>query len=323
MRVQVPSLAHSLGAIAAELRTRYRGIAGVGFGFRHCDRKQDLSSERVLKVLVKEKLRPLPKHIARLPKHLQLVSRVFGQKIEVKVGVDVAQMPKAEPTWLRVMPANGGVMTAAAYATWTSANGRPQIGVVTAGHGLWRDSATPRRTARIRLGQGPSATEVRANVVAASKYTDGVDVGLLRLDPRDRGDAPKLRSGSFEIALDLAARLGDPQDHLASGATFETENVIETIETIAFYESVTLNVTGWDQVKMRDVIESQDSGPSFVGGTSGAAIVDAQSGTALGIQSLCLDPGTNQRSLATSFLSARAWLRENVSPNLELQWKLG
>ena len=46
---------------------------------------------------------------------------------------------------------------------------------------------------------------------------------------------------------------------------------------------------------------------------------------ALGIQSLCLDPGpassANRRSLATSFDAALAWIRGATGLGVEIFWK--
>jgi len=340
--ITVGELGNPLGEIGtALLRSLPRaGIVGVGLGARVRERTGRICKQIVIRVVVRKKLRPLPRGTPRIPAALLLESVYLGQRVRVRVPCDVQTRPTGVPTFLAIsLPGREGRLSVGAYARWTE-RGQPHLGVVTAGHGCWRQAqdARPQTRALLDLGpsceHGPLITRVRA---ASHLQRDGVDVAVLDLGPQQsaRGRDPCLldiwQRTQTAGQERLTALLGGRGDERQIRSTFK-HFLVEPgpCASLAYFTSIQVRVQGWGLVRFQDAVETRGSPASFIPGTSGLGIVSQPTGDtpreALALQSVCLDPASSggrwRWSLGTSVWKAQAWLAANFRDDLTLHWDL-
>lgn len=313
------------------------GIRAVGLGRRRRERLEGrpLASEIGVKILLRKKLRPLPRGIPRIPKSLHLETRFLGQTVAFKVPVDIEQSYSAIPTFYQIRTGLEGDLVVGAYALWQERS-KSKIGVVTAGHGLWKHSSDsePIRKAGVILGENCEPQSVTGKVRCASHLKrDHLDVALLEL-PR-----AATATGIAECFKKISSRtnaptkhalvnaLGNPKDDKFLESRFTYLNTLTRVQTISYWDEYRVSVKGWGMVKLQEVVESEGKTDDFRPGTSGSGIVErATPRMALAIQGLRIsaDPsaGFRETSLGTSFAEAKRWLEEQMQTPVELAWDL-
>lgn len=322
--IDVRSAGTALAEIELALRRAFprAGILAVGLGRRRHERQRGtpLVAESVLKLVLREKLRPLPKRLKRLPRRIAVHVPVLGRTVRVVLATDIEQSTLAQPTRYRIGPLPSGSLCLASYARWSEQD-VVRLGGITAGHGLWKSAsdATPLAKATLDFGDG---TTLQARVRWASHLArDGLDAALLAVDPADQ---PVLHAEARSFFAQEPVLPGPSElEHLLGGATDALELASEfrhfdhhrtKLESVAYYPKRTIDVAGWGECTLRGAIESEGPVDSFTAGTSGSGVVSRPPRRALGIQSLCLDAGApaaghNRRGLSTSFEAALAAIR--------------
>lgn len=330
-----------LGAITAALLREFprSGILGVGLGRRRHERARDghLDEGTVVKIVLRRKRRPLPRNVRRIPRHLTLAGRLLGHGYTVRIPTDLEQATTAVPTQYELGPLFSGSVCLAAFARWEE-EGRTRTGGITAGHGFWRtaDSGAHKRLAPLKLGAGATEPEIEVRVRCASHLArHGVDVALVEF-PDGTPDGLHASMTHFfpraprpAAVADLLARLGDADDALVVPALFRHFSLSPSgVEAVAYYPERVLQVQGWGTVTLKGAVESQAPASTFLPGTSGSGVVTLEGDAlALGVQSLCLDPGDVDvpsgflRGLATSFDAGLSWLREDKGFDVTPFWR--
>ncbi|MBK8098194.1 MAG: hypothetical protein IPK26_13865 [Planctomycetes bacterium] len=314
-------------------------ICGGGLGWRQRRAAAaDEPRERALRVFVPRKIcrqqaRREGRTIVWLPPRTHALVRLFNRTHEITVPIDVDEIQAAIPTWFSIGTPGNDTQSAAAFATWRADSGMVRTGVVTAGHGFWRKNNAggfDRLTrSRVQLADG---TTVAGRLLDASLLgPDRVDVALVAVAPQDLVGhgwpvAPDGLPGTQIPGLGrYAGLLGGLVDDDAVPASLRAANITsDRCIAMAWYERVRVHVSEFGTLWMNGVVETHcgPDSPGFLPGTSGAPIfATAPSTMPLGIQSLCLDPGTWRRSYATDFRAAERWLRERVHPSLRLHWQ--
>jgi hypothetical protein len=327
--IAVSNLADPLPEIGQALRKMFpkAGIVGVGVGRRRRERRagRPLTDEVVVKIILRKKVRPLPAGMARLPRKLRIKGTLLGQPLVVEVRTDLEQVPRAVPTRYEIPGLPEGSLCTSGYASWEE-SGAPRVGVLTAGHGLWKspNDVAPIDRVVVRCKDEDHAALVRC---ASHLKRDGIDVALLELEGATELPAcfKSFYTGPVAVAdaPTLVQRLGGADDLLDVLVSFRHYLIApQGLESIAYYDAYRLPVAGWGQVTMRHAIESQGEPDTFVGGTSGSGIVSSESPRlALGVQALSIDPRGRSRSLATSFELGLAWIQEQTGLVVTPSWK--
>lgn len=330
----VPELLHAL-------RRRFPAAricgGGIGWRQRRAD-DDDEPRERVLRVFVPRKIgrrqaRREGRTIAWLPPRIHALVRVFNRTHEITVPIDVDEIQAAIPTWFAIGTPDHDTQSAAAFATWRPDGGTVRTGVVTAGHGFWRrnDAGGFDRLGQSRVQLADGATVAGRLLDASLLGPDPVDVALIAVAAQDlMGHGWPVAPGNLPQAQipdpgRYAGLLGGLDDESAVPASLRAADISsDRCIAMAWYERVRVHVSGFGPVWMNGVVETHCSpdSPGFLPGTSGAPIfATAPNAMPLGIQSLCLDPGSWRRSYATDFRAAERWLRDRVHPSLRLHWQ--
>lgn len=323
--------------IVLALRKAYRGagILAIGIGKRRLEKKGRHTAQTTLKILLRKKKRPedLRAQDKRLPRQIIVRLLVLGKRLRIRMPVDVEQAHSAVAIEHAVKPLPHGIETVGAFAVWTEAGSR-RYGVVTAGHGLWADSADPAPVVGSMIhvdGQAPIPVVTR---YASHMTRDGVDVALLETPfSSDAEFAAHFASMFKRIDVPtpsvLEATLGSPDDPRSLGATFLAPNFEPAgLRAVAFWWWYRVSVAGWGLVDFREAVESEGEPSTFIGGRSGSGIVTerlpSNRRAALHLINIVIDPeplGTASRGLGSSFDTARTHLRARPGlSSLDLFW---
>lgn len=188
LTIRVKDATRPLEEIARALHRRFKkvGIHAVGIGRRRLEKKNRLTGEITLKVVLAEKPRGRIPRSRRIPRRITILTTLLGQPVRFRLPVDLEAAQEAVPTYHH-LKVPGGVLTVGCYVRWVDPEGVARIGALTAAHGFWQQGELLKEVAMESADSFPGHLR-KVDVVCGSHLRDdGVDVGLVRF--RVKSDA--------------------------------------------------------------------------------------------------------------------------------------